>query len=117
MLKFEVDYDFDEDLLYLYNSGKKASGSIELGDLVIDLEKRGEVVGLEFFNASKYLSNLTNKKITKSLLKKIRAPLISFTPQKGTILIKLVFLIKEQKIPATIAIQNMNYSSPTLSLA
>ncbi|MBN2127086.1 MAG: DUF2283 domain-containing protein, partial [Candidatus Diapherotrites archaeon] len=108
---FESDYDFQEDLLYLYNKSKKSKGSIELGELIIDLEKKGEIVGLEIFNASKYLSNLTNKKITKSDLKKIKPPVISFTPLNGVILIKLIFSIEKEKILATIAIQNMNYSS------
>ncbi|MFH1588817.1 MAG: DUF2283 domain-containing protein [Candidatus Diapherotrites archaeon] len=114
--EFKSDYDFQEDLLYLYDEKKKSSGSIELGDLVIDLNK-GEIVGLEIFNASKYLSSLTNKKITKTDLRKIRKPLVSFTPQKGIILIKLILSIEKQKIPASIAVQDFSYQSPAVAMA
>jgi len=70
--KFKTDYDAEEDLLYLYNENKKSKGSIEFGDLIVDLEKQGTIVGLEIFEASKYLSELTNKKITKEILDKMQ---------------------------------------------
>lgn len=82
--KFNLDYDAEEDLLYLYSPGKKSKGSIELGELVVDLEKGGNVVGLEIFNASRYLSDLTNRKITKENLKKIERAEFSFSTRKGT---------------------------------
>ena len=115
--KFRTDYDFEEDLLYLYNEAKKSKGSIEFDDLVVDLEKKGAIVGLEIFNASKYLSELTNKKITKKNLKKIEHATFSFTTKKGTIIIKITLPIEKQLIPATIAIQNMQYKSPALAYA
>lgn len=110
--EFKLDYSFEDDLLYLYNENKKSNGSIEFGDLIVDLEKKGEVVGLEIFDASKYLSELTNKKITKQNLKRIEKAYFSFTSKKGTILIKIILPIKKEKIPATIAIQNIHYKSP-----
>jgi len=115
--KFKVDYDSDEDLLYLYNTNKKSKGSIEFGDLIVDLEKKGEIVGLEIFGASKYLSELTNRRITKQSLKKIEKANFSFITKKGTIIIKIVLPIEREKVPATIAIQNMEYQSPALAYA
>jgi len=115
--KFRLDYDSEEDLLYLYNENKKSKGSVEFGDLIVDLEKKGEIVGLEIFDASKYLSQLTNKKITKSVLKKIEKAGFSFTEKKGTIIIKIVLPIEKEKVPATIAIQNLRYKSPALAHA
>ncbi len=109
--KFKLDYDFKEDLLYLYNEKKKSNGSIEFGEIVVDLEKKGEVVGLEIFEASKYLSELTNRKITKQNLKKINTAKFSFNSKKGTILIRIILLIEKEEIPASIALQNMNYQS------
>lgn len=110
--EFKLDYSFEDDLLYLYNENKKSNGSIEFGDLIVDLEKKGEVVGLEIFDASKYLSELTSKKISKQNLKKIEKASFSFTSKKGTILIKIILPIKKEKSPATITIQNINYKSP-----
>lgn len=110
--KFKFDYDFKEDLLFVFDESRKSKGSIEFGDLVVDLEKTWNIVGLEIFNASEYLSELTNKKITKEALKEIEGAVMDFTVKKGTTIIKLILPIKKEKIPATIAIQNMNYRSP-----
>ena len=115
--KFKTDYDSEEDLLYLYNDGKKASGSIEFDDLVVDLEKKGEIVGLEIFGASKYLSELTGKKISKSDLQKIEETEFSFTAKKGTIIIKIALPIENMLVPAAIAVQNMRYKSPAIACA
>ncbi|PIU21244.1 MAG: hypothetical protein COT15_03150 [Candidatus Diapherotrites archaeon CG08_land_8_20_14_0_20_34_12] len=110
--KFKTDYDAEEDLLYLYNENKKSKGSIEFGDLIVDLEKQGTIVGLEIFEASKYLSELTNKKITKEILDKMQKTTISFVTKKGTTIIKISLPIEKGEVPATIAIQNMHYKSP-----
>lgn len=110
--KFKTDYDSEEDLLYLYNENKKSKGSIEFGDLIIDMEKKGNIVGLEIFGASKYLSELTNTKITKDALEKMQKVTFSFTQRKGIVLIKIIFPLEKEKVPATIAIQNMHYKSP-----
>jgi len=115
--KFRIDYDFDEDLLYFYNESKKSSGSIELGEIIVDLEKKGEIVGLEMFGASKYLSELTNKKISKESLKKMQKADFSFMAKKGTTIIKICLMIEKEQVPATIAIQNMHYKSPITAYA
>ena len=115
--KFKSDYDLEEDLLYLYNENKKSRGGIEFGDLIIDLEGRGEIVGVEIFGASKYLSELTNKKITKGNLKKIQRAAFSFSIKRGIIVIKIVLPIDKEEVPATIAIQNMHYRSPTTAFS
>ncbi len=115
--KFRLDYDSGEDLLYLYNENRKSKGSIEFGDLIVDLEKNGEIAGLEIFGASKYLSELTGKKISKSALKKIENAEFSFTEKKGTIIIKIVLPLEKEKVPATIAIQNIHYKSPAMAHA
>ncbi len=115
--KFKIDYDVEEDLLYIYNENKKSSGSIEFGDLIVDLEKKGSVVGLEIFGASNYLSELTNKKITKKDLEKMENAVFSFTTRKGTIIIKVMLPLKKEHVPATIAVQDMHYKSPVLAQA
>lgn len=115
--KFKLDYDEEEDLLYLYDERKKASGSVEFGDLIIDLEKGGRVVGMEIFGASEYLSELTNKKITKQDIKKIQSAAFTFTARNGTMIIRIILPIKKEEVPATIAIQDINYTSPAMAYA
>lgn len=115
--KFKFDYDAKEDLLLAYNPDKKSHGAVDFGDLVVDMEKRGEIVALEFYDASKYLSDLTNKKISKSELKKIQKATLTFVKKKGTIIIKIALPIDKEKVPATITVPSLHYRSPATALA
>ena len=115
--EFKIDYDFDADLLYCYDGKRHSKGSIELGSLVIDFEKQGAVVGLEVFDASGYLSELTNRKVTKKALQNITKAQFSSTEKKGTLILKLILPLEKENVPATIAIQDMLYRSPLLARA
>lgn len=110
--KFNLDYDRGEDLLYIYNPAKKSKGSVEFGELVVDLEKEGGIAGLEIFGASKYLSELTNRKITKESIGRMDGAKISLSTGKGTTVIRILLLLEKEEVPAAIAIQNVNYRSP-----
>jgi len=107
--KIKFDYDSENDMLYLYNSGKKSKGSIEFGELVIDLEKKGEITGIEIFDASKYLSELTSKKISKKTLMELENASFTCSARKGTVIIKITLKTHEEKILAPLAIQDLNY--------
>lgn len=117
MAKFKVDYDSKEDLLYFYDTDKKAKGSVEFGELIIDLAKNGSIVGLELFDASEYLSQLTNKKITKHQLKNVKRCSMSAIQKKGTTIIKILLSIENKELLAPIAIQNIQYRSPIFARA
>jgi uncharacterized protein YuzE len=57
----EVDYDKEEDILHISKMEEvKFSFDIELpkGDIVIDFGFNGQIVGLEFFEASNYFTFL-----------------------------------------------------------
>ncbi len=114
MAKFKADYDAEEDMLFLYNETRRSSGSVELGEIVIDFTNKGDIVALEIFGASQYLSEITNHRLTKSALSKIRSAGVSFMKKRGTTIIKILFPL-EKEISATIAIQNINYRSPILA--
>lgn len=53
-----IDYDADEDIFSLFRKGNKVKFSYDIslprGDIVVDYDFRGQVVGIEFFNASSY---------------------------------------------------------------
>ncbi|MDD5163357.1 MAG: DUF2283 domain-containing protein [Candidatus ainarchaeum sp.] len=115
MSKFKLDYDFEEDLLFLYDENKKSKGSIEFGELVVDLEKNGKIVALEIFDASKYFTDLTDRKITRQMLSKIENASFSCIEKKGTVFVKIILPIEKEQVPATIAIQNIAYKSPIMA--
>jgi len=66
-----TDYDKGTDALVIHREGARSSGSIELGDIIIDLDQKGEVVGLEFLQAAKQLTSLFSQPISKQMLEKI----------------------------------------------
>ena len=65
----EVIYDKEEDILSLFVNSKKSKFSFDIelpkGDIIVDFGFNGEVVGLEFFNASEYFSFLRKVKSSK----------------------------------------------------
>ena len=58
-----VDYD-KEDMLHLSKAGSRVKFSFDVelpqGDIVVDFDFEGHIVGLEFFNASNYFPFLKN---------------------------------------------------------
>ena len=67
----KVDYDWEEDIISLFRSGRKSKFSFDLelpnGDIVVDYGFNSEVVGLEIFNASNYFPMLRNIKLNDKL--------------------------------------------------
>jgi hypothetical protein len=84
---------------------------------VIDFDRDLNIVALEFFNASKALSQLAKERITKKMLAGIKnASLIS--ERKGG-LITAFFKIGliEKTIEEKLNMQDIKYKSPVLALA
>ena len=58
--KGEVDYDYKHDILFFKTSERQYLKSIELDNIVVDLDKEAFLVGIQIFEASKFLN--TSKK-------------------------------------------------------
>jgi len=54
----QADYDEASDTLFLCSQKEKAANSIAIGNVAVDYSKKGEVVGLEFLDASKTIPPL-----------------------------------------------------------
>jgi uncharacterized protein YuzE len=70
-----IDYDKEEDMISLFKEGSKSKVSFDLdlpnGNIVVDYDFNGHIVGIEFFNASNYfpmLKNISNFKNLKASL-------------------------------------------------
>lgn len=88
--KLKVDYDSENDILWLY-SGNKVDDSLEMDNFLIDFSK-SSVVGLEINKASEVLSRLTAKEITKETLENIKEAALKTHVEKN--LLFIVALIK-----------------------
>ena len=67
----KISYDKEEDLLSLFSLGSRVKFSFDIsvpdGDIVVDYDFDGKIVGLEFFNASRYFPMLNKVKDSKEL--------------------------------------------------
>ena len=78
MKKFDIDYDAENDDLFVYLPGVKSSGSVEMGNFVFDLDSKGNLVGMEVFDASEFFKTIFSKMIEMSKIREFRADVINF---------------------------------------
>ncbi len=72
MVKFNVDYDKDNDNLFLFNAKNKSKFTLEFGNFDIDLDEKGGIVGLEFTNASKFFHILLKNNLDLNSIHKVK---------------------------------------------
>ena len=117
MAKAEHFYDYDDDNLYIYRE-KKSHGSIEFGEnIIIDFDKALNIVALEFFSASKALSDLTGKRVTKKLLARIKKASLDSERKGGLIIAFFKIALGERVIEEKLNLQDIKYKSPVLAIA
>lgn len=94
-----VDYDEENDDLFLRKGREKYEASIEIGDFIVDFSKNDRIVGIEIMNASKNLN------ISKALLNTIKNA--SMTVSQGSqamVINALLVLGNRQEIRTAIPI-------------
>ncbi len=102
--KMKAAYDSDEDILHLLASGKKVKESIEVADeIVIDIDKSNNIIGIQLFDAHALLSKL-NKRFNKKMIASIEFAKGKLVRFRNYAIIMLVFHagneIIEEKLPA-----------------
>lgn len=85
--KGEVDYDYKYDILFFKIFEREYNRSIELDNIVLDLDKENFIVGIQIFEASKFLN------VSKSDLLKIPNWRFQSKVEEGKIEIRLDFQI------------------------
>ncbi|MBU2561552.1 MAG: DUF2283 domain-containing protein [Nanoarchaeota archaeon] len=85
--KGEVDYDYKQDILFFKTSERDYAKSIELENLVLDVDKEGFIVGIQIFEASKFLN------ISRNMLLKIPTWQFEANVRDGRIEFRLMFQI------------------------
>lgn len=117
--KTSFDYDLENDILFIYLFGKKSGSSIEYGKNIHISFSHGEVVALEFIDASLILSKLTEKKITKEMLGKIKKCSLYSEKTKGLQLINFscIFSGRLPLLKHQLAIQDITNSRSLLTIS
>lgn len=79
------DYDYKHDILFFKIKNRKYDRSIELDNIILDIDKEDFIVGIQIFEASKFLL------IPKSYLLKIPKWRFSAKSEEGKIEVRLDF--------------------------
>ncbi len=118
MARFKIDYDRESDDLFLY-SEKKSKGSIEMGNLVLDFDNKGELVGIELFNAVQFLKDAiakeTGAQINKNFLSSLTSCFVSAKQQNNFLFLKIMLISGEIKISCPINTPLIEKTSPGLA--
>jgi uncharacterized protein YuzE len=83
--KGESDYDYRQDILFFKTAERDYARSIELNNLVLDVDKEGFIVGIQIFEASGFLD------LSKDALLSVKHWHFEATVNEGKIEIRLVF--------------------------
>ena len=84
-----LDYDEENDILFIHRKDIKTKGSVEVmgGEIIIDFSKDKEVVGIEIMNASELLKNFD---ITKDVLSKVIAGGMKVSQQRNVLFLTII---------------------------
>ena len=118
--KFKLVYDEEYDNLFIYSQVKQSAFGIEWGDLDVSFDKKGTLVNLSLNNASSFLSNLTNAKITTQTLKGINNCRLKIKNQEGVIFINFKFFFKNKSkhpLEDTLTVKSPGYNPPLNAFA
>ncbi len=104
-MKKKFSYDKENDILFIhkgFEEGDKFKGNIDIGDIILDLSAKGKIRGVEVLNASRFFSDLVEK---KTFLELTGADFKAVLGSSGIIL-KMFFKFKgmKEKVPARIAV-------------
>lgn len=86
--KGEMDYDYAEDILFFKIKNRDYDFSIEFHNMVIDIDKEKFIVGIQIFEASKFL------RMSKINLREIPRWKFNATLNDNTIEIRLDYQVK-----------------------
>lgn len=114
--KFKFDYDAEYDILYIYNAERDVEESVEVSeDIVLDLDKNGNVNGIEIFYASEFF-RLFNSAIDKNFLKSIEDAYWEYKELRNRWFVVVILKSKNQIIRQPMPpLRKSEYISPLIA--
>ena len=84
-----LDYDKENDILFIHNKDIKTKGSVEVmgGEIILDFSKDKQIVGLEIMSASELLKNFD---ITKNMLSEALAADIKVVQHRNVLFLTII---------------------------
>ena len=107
--KLKIDYDEVYDTLFLY-SDEEYEKSIEKFNVVVDFTKSNSVGGVEFLEATSFLSKFFNKKFSKKELKNLKQVFLEVKNINNLLFIQINLKLKERILLVPLTMENPNLS-------
>jgi len=101
------DYDFENDILYLYTSEGKYKESIDLNGAILDIGQDGKIRGIEIMDISKRF-NVDKYDLLKNLVK--FEAVIKITKDVIKLNMKLEVLKRNKEIVKESTVKGLNYT-------
>ncbi len=112
MKEFKFSYDEDNDDLFVYLSGAKSKGAVEIGNFVFDFDEKENLVAIQILEAKQVLSKLLSKIIELTKIKEMRANIVNF---RNMTMIRLEISTDSEKESISMPIPRIKEQSPALS--
>jgi len=96
------DYDSENDSLFIYKKSK-IKGSVDIGDIIVDMSIDGKVVGIEMLNVSDMLKNLGLKN-PKEILNTIKSVSIRAVYKQDSIMVYYSIASKAREVSSSVAL-------------
>lgn len=96
------DYDPENDSLFIYKKSK-IKGSMDIGDIIVDISIDGKVIGIEMLNANEMLKNLGIKS-PKEVLNNIKSVSIRAVYKADSIIVYYSIISKAREVSSSIAV-------------
>ncbi|MBN2052036.1 DUF2283 domain-containing protein [Candidatus Woesearchaeota archaeon] len=119
MQKDKFSYDPDNDDLLVYKAGAKSSGSVALGDIILDYDSKKELVGLQLRNASKIIRDFVNKshEEVESVLAHLESCKLDVKAKNNLVIIRLTLIGLKNELSPVFSVPRIEESSPALAYA
>jgi uncharacterized protein YuzE len=115
-MAFKFHYDSEHDVLYIQNADKKVEESIEFSeDIVLDLDNKGRVIGVELFYASELFKPF-NKEINKEFLMKLEDAGLEYKDFRNMWFVMLLLKSGSKQISQALPpLRKSEYTSPLIA--
>ena len=110
----EFDYDYLHDILFFKVKNREYEKSIELDNIIVDIDNENFIVGIQIFEASEYF-DIPRKFLKTAISWKMQATIDKISDSESRIEVRLMFQIKiRNRIvePNPIITQNVKDSLP-----
>ena len=113
---FKFHYDKEHDVLYIRNANEKVDESVEFSeDIVLDLDNKGNVIGVELFYASE-LFNMFNGEIDKKFLIELEDASLEYKEFRNIWFVVLLLKSGNKQISQPLPpLRKSEYTSPLIA--